>query len=139
MTQAPESTASRIGGRTGFGEDVLVRVLIVDDYARFRATARRLLESEGYEVVGEAENAAAALAVAKETLPELVLLDVQLPDLDGFELAERLVALDSQVQVVLISSRDVADYGRDVEASSARGFLPKSELSGAALAGLLSE
>lgn len=116
-----------------------MRVLIVDDYARFRATARRLLESEGYEVVGEAETGAAALAVAQETHPELVLLDVQLPDLDGFELTERLIALDGEVQVVLVSSRDAEDYGRDLEASGARGFLPKSALSGTTLAALLSE
>jgi DNA-binding NarL/FixJ family response regulator len=114
-----------------------VRVLIVDDHASFRATARRLLESDGYEVVGEAENAAAALDAAARTLPELVLLDVQLPDLDGFELAERLVALDSDVRIVLTSSRDVEDYGPCVEASPARGFVPKGELSGATLAALL--
>lgn len=116
-----------------------MRVLIVDDHANFRATARRLLEGEGYDVVGEAEDAAAAVAVARETRPELVLLDVQLPDLDGFELTERLVALDPEVQIVLISSRDVEDYGRHVDESSARGFLPKAELSGATLAALLSE
>jgi DNA-binding NarL/FixJ family response regulator len=114
-----------------------VRVLIVDDHSGFRATARRLLESEGYEVVGEAEDAAAALAVAQKTHPELVLLDVQLPDLDGFQLTERLVALDSELQIVLTSSRDVEDYGRYVEASAARGFVPKAELSGATLAALL--
>ena len=116
-----------------------MRVLIVDDHAGFRATARRLLEGEGYEVVGEAEDAAAALAVAQETRPELVLLDVQLPDLDGFELAEVLVKLDPAVRIVLISSRDAEDYGRHVDASPAPGFLPKAELSGAALAALLSE
>lgn len=116
-----------------------MRVLIVDDHASFRTTARRFLEGEGYEVVGEAEDAAAALAVTQSTHPELVLLDVQLPDLDGFELTERLVALDPAIRVVLISSRDVEDYGRFVEASAARGFIPKAELSGETLAALLSE
>ena len=116
-----------------------MRVLIVDDHSSFRATARRLLEGEGYEVVGEAETAAAALAVAQETNPELVLLDVQLPDLDGFELAERLTSFDPEIQIVLTSSRDEEDYGQYVEASTARGFVPKAELSGATLAALLSE
>lgn len=116
-----------------------MRVLIVDDHAGFRATARRLLQGEGYEVVGEAGDAAAAIAAAQETRPGLVLLDVQLPDGDGFELAERLVALDPEVQVVLTSSRDAEDFGRYVEASAARGFVPKAELSGPTLAALLSE
>ena len=133
------STASRIGGRSDFGENAAVRVLIVDDHAAFRTTARRLLEGEGYDVVGEAEDAATALAVAQQTQPELVLLDVQLPDLDGFELTDRLIALDPEVQVVLTSSRDVEDYGRYVEGSAARGFVPKAELSGASLAAVLSE
>jgi DNA-binding NarL/FixJ family response regulator len=114
-------------------------VLIVDDHAGFRATARRLLEGEGYEVVGDSEDAATALAVAKETRPEVVLLDVQLPDLDGFELTEQLIAIDPEIKVVLISSRDVEDFGQYVETSSARGFVPKAELSGSTLAALLSE
>lgn len=139
MAVAPDSTASRIGSRSAFGDDSVVRVLIVDDHSSFRTTARRFLEGEGYEVVGEAEDAAAALAVAQKTRPELVLLDVQLPDLDGFELTERLVALDPEIQVVLTSSRDAEDYGRYIEASAARGFIPKAELSGATLAELLSE
>jgi DNA-binding NarL/FixJ family response regulator len=139
MAVTTEGTASRTGNRSLFGEDVSVRVLIVDDHAGFRATARRLLEGEGYEVVGDAEDAATALAVAKETRPELVLLDVQLPDLDGFELTEQLIAIDPEIKVVLISSRDVEDFGRYVETSSARGFVPKAELSGSTLAALLSE
>jgi two-component system response regulator EvgA len=114
-----------------------LRVLIVDDHSSFRTAARRLLEGEGYEVVGEADDAASALALVQEAHPELVLLDVQLPDLDGFELTDRLVALDPRLQIVLISSRDAEDYGRFVEGSAARGFLPKSELSGASLAALL--
>jgi len=137
MAQALDSAASRIGSRSSVDDDVAVRVLIVDDHSSFRRAARRLLEGEGYEVVGEAEDAAAALAAVEETRPELVLLDVQLPDLDGFELTERLVALDPDVQIVLTSSRDVEDYGRYVESSAARGFVPKAELSGATLAALL--
>jgi two-component system response regulator EvgA len=129
--------ASRIGKRSSLGEDVAVHVLIVDDHSSFRATARRLLEDEGYEIVGEAENAAAALTAAQKTHPDLVLLDVQLPDLDGFALAERLSALDPGMQIVLTSSRDAKDYGPRLETSAARGFVPKAELSGATLAALL--
>jgi DNA-binding NarL/FixJ family response regulator len=114
-------------------------VLIVDDHPSFRATARALLECEGYEVVGEAHDGVSALAAAAELHPQLVLLDVQLPDLDGFEVARRLLAQSngSGPDIVLTSSRDGSDFGPLVAQSGARGFVPKAELSGAALAALL--
>jgi DNA-binding NarL/FixJ family response regulator len=114
-------------------------VLIVDDHPSFRATARVLLESEGYEVVGEAQDGESALLAAAELRPEVVVLDVQLPDLDGFEVARRLLgrANGSGPAIVLTSSRDRADFGPLVAESGARGFVPKAELSGAALAALL--
>jgi DNA-binding NarL/FixJ family response regulator len=114
-----------------------VTVLIVDDHPGFRANARALLESEGFEVVGEAADGASALDAAAELAPELVLLDVQLPDIDGFEVASRLTGGDDGPAVVLVSSRDGSDFGPLVERSGARGFIPKSELSGAALLALL--
>ena len=110
-------------------------ILIVDDYATFRASARSLLEAEGFDVVGEAENGVTALRLAKELEPEVVLLDVHLPDFDGFEVAERLRELESAPVVILTSSRD--DYRALVGASSARAFLRKDELSGAALTSAL--
>jgi CheY-like chemotaxis protein len=114
-------------------------VLIVDDHPSFRATARSLLEAEGYAVVGEAEDGASALEAADELRPDVVLLDVQLPDLDGFEVSRRLLARTngSAPAVVLTSSRDRADFGGLVAESGARGFVAKAELSGAALAALL--
>ena len=112
-------------------------VLIVDDHAGFRATARRLLESEGYAVVGEAEDGAAALAAVAELRPDVVLLDVQLPDTDGFEVSSRLTDLGDPPAVILVSSRDGDDYGSLAGDSGARGFLAKSDLSGAALEELL--
>jgi DNA-binding NarL/FixJ family response regulator len=111
-------------------------VLIVDDYAPFRDSARRLLESEGFEVVGEAENGVTALRVARDVEPDVVLLDVHLPDFDGFEVADRLRRLEPAPEVILTSSRD--DYGFLVEASAARAFVRKDELSGATLASALS-
>jgi DNA-binding NarL/FixJ family response regulator len=114
-----------------------VRVLIVDDHPSFRASARSLLESEGYEVVGEAADGAEALTAAAQLAPDLVLLDVQLPDIDGFEVARRLAESTRPPQVVLTSSRDGADYGACIDEAQARGFVPKAELSGAALAVLL--
>src|ERR687885_1238473 len=113
------------------------RVLVVDDHPSFRRCARALLTAEGFDVVGEAEDGAAALALAAELAPELVLLDVQLPDIDGFEVASRLLARDPQVKVVLVSSRDRAAYGPLIEESGARGFIAKGELSGVALERLL--
>ena len=114
-----------------------VSVLIVDDHPSFRATARLLLESEGFEVVGEAADGAAGLRDARALEPDLVLLDVQLPDIDGFEVAAQLTGAGDGPTVVLTSSRDEADFGPLVAASGARGFVAKAELSGAALLALM--
>ena len=111
-------------------------MLVVDDHRLFRATARMLLESEGYHVVGEAADGAEAVAEAVRLRPDAVLLDVQLPDRDGFAVATELAAADGPT-VVLISSRDADDYGRRVAACGARGFIPKSKLSVATVAALL--
>src|SRR5262249_58315000 len=86
-------------------------VLIVDDHDGFRESARALLEAEGFAVVGDAADGAAALAAALRLRPDVVLLDVQLPDVDGFAVAERLAALSEPPRGVLISSRDAAAYG----------------------------
>src|SRR2546425_6781265 len=112
-------------------------VLIVDDHPSFRASARTLLEAEGYEIVGEAKDGAGAVSAAKALRPDLVLLDVQLPDLDGFEVADLLCKLDDPPAVVLTSSRDGADYGHCIGRCGARGFVAKADLSGAAIAALL--
>jgi DNA-binding NarL/FixJ family response regulator len=112
------------------------RVLIVDDHQPFRAVARELLEGAGYVVSGEAADAAEALAAVAAEPPDAVLLDVQLPDGDGFALATALAVADGPA-VVLVSSRDADDYGRRVAACGARGFIPKSKLSAATVAALL--
>jgi DNA-binding NarL/FixJ family response regulator len=109
-------------------------VLIVDDHAPFRAAARALLEAGGFEVVGEAADGAEALVGVAELRPEVVLLDIQLPDIDGFSVAEQLESGGSSAAIVLISSRGVASFRRRLAANPAWSFLPKSELSGRALA-----
>ena len=112
-------------------------VLIVDDHAAFRASARALLQAEGFEVVGEAGDGAGALAAVAVLRPQIVLLDIQLPDLDGLTVAEQLAGTPDAPTVVLISSRDAAAYGPRLQATPARGFIPKSGLSGEALAALV--
>jgi DNA-binding NarL/FixJ family response regulator len=112
-------------------------VLIVDDHPSFRASARMLLESEGFDVIGEAEDGAGALRAVRQLAPQVLLLDVQLPDIDGFEVAARLTANGESPAIVLTSSRDVNDLGPLLEREGVRGFIPKSELSGPALEALL--
>jgi len=111
---------------------------VVDDHPSFRASARAILEAEGFEVVGEAADGASALAEAASLAPEVVLLDVQLPDMTGFEVCETLLRQNgSSPAVVLVSSRDACEYGPLIEQSGARGFVAKDELSGEAVAALL--
>jgi DNA-binding NarL/FixJ family response regulator len=133
------STDTRIATASALcdDEDVAPTVLIVDDHPSFRATARALLETEGFRVVGEAADGAEALAKAVELHPDVVLLDVQLPDVDGFEVSAQLRANGDSPAVVLVSSRDAGDYGDLIPASGASGFVPKGELSGAAVRALL--
>jgi two-component system nitrate/nitrite response regulator NarL len=113
------------------------RVLIVDDHAPFRALARALLEADGFTVVGEADDAASAVVAASELRPDIVLLDVYLPDGRGWDLAETVSGAGGGSVVVLTSSRDVSSFGRRLKRSGARGFLAKDDLSGAALEALM--
>jgi len=112
-------------------------VLIVDDHGAFRDAARGLLEAAGFAVVGTAGDGPQALAEAERLVPDVVLLDIQLPGLDGFDVAERLASRVPAPHVVLTSSRDAITYGERVGRASVVGFLPKRELNGASLARLL--
>src|SRR5262249_7713999 len=109
-------------------------VLIVDDHPTFRRFARRLLESSGFSVVGEAHDGAAAIRAVRELQPEAVLLDVLLPDTSGLDVATELAAPDNAPAVVLTSSRSAHDLGVAVREAPARGFIPKASLTGAAFA-----
>ena len=116
---------------------VPMSVVVVDDNPGFRARARRWLEAGGFAVVAEAADGAAALEAVRAYRPNVVLLDVHLPDMSGLDVAERLTGEPDAPAVVLTSTRDAADFGDRIERSGARGFLPKSELSGDAVAALL--
>lgn len=122
---------------TGHNRTMTRTVLIVDDHASFRSSARRVLEDAGYDVVAEAPDGASALVAAQELRPAVVLLDIQLPDLDGFEVALRLTRDLEPPAVVLTSSHDVGEFGDMITRCGARGFLAKAALSGPALAALV--
>ena len=115
----------------------MLTVLIVDDHPSFRAVARMMLETDGFAVVGTEEDGESGVAGALRLEPDVVLLDVELPDIDGFEVAARLRAAGSRAAIVLASSRDRADFGSLVDESGARGFLTKADLSGDAIRSLV--
>jgi len=112
-------------------------VVIVGDHAGFRVRARALLAAAGYEVVGEAGAGESGVRAARDLRPEVVLLDVQLPDITGFEVARRIDEDPDPPVIILISSRDAADYGGRIGRSGARGFICKAELSAGALEAVL--
>ncbi|MBV9315601.1 MAG: response regulator transcription factor [Pseudonocardia sp.] len=114
-----------------------VSVLIVDDHAGFRSLARKVLGADDYVVVGEASDGASAIAALGVLKPELVLLDIQLPDRDGFDVSQQLIKESPELKIVLISSRDARDYGCRLDQSDVRGFIPKAELCATALTKVL--
>ncbi len=118
-----------VGSRTVCNDESVPTVLIVDDHPSFRASARAILEADGFEVVGEADTGEAAIEVARSLAPDVILLDVQLPDMDGFAVAEALCKNGWTPAIVLTSSRDLSDFGSLVATCGARGFVPKAELS----------
>ena len=91
----------------------------------------------GFEVVGEAADGASAIQAVKTLRPDFVLLDVILPDIDGFEVAARLARNGNPPEIVLTSSHDPGDFGTLIEESGVRGFISKAELSPTTLARLL--
>ena len=112
-------------------------VLIVDDHAGFRSRARRMLEADGYEIVGEAVDGAAGVEAARRLAPDVVLLDLQLSDTSGFAVAEQITGDPPAPAVVITSTRDDSDFDTLARRSGARGFIGKSELSSAAIERLL--
>jgi DNA-binding NarL/FixJ family response regulator len=109
------------------------RVLIVDDHPGFRGEARTLLEAAGYEVVGEVATATAASEAAATLQPDLVILDIGLPDRSGLDATAAIRAAAPGTAVVLVSVRPATDYGRRLAESGATGFISKAELSAAAI------
>jgi DNA-binding NarL/FixJ family response regulator len=114
-------------------------VLIVDDHDSFRRSAKAMLEADGFDVVGEAEDVRSALAATSALRPDVVLLDIRLPDGNGIDLASTLCEDRPHTAVVLISSRDAFDYGSRLAASGALGFIAKHELTVGALRDLFED
>jgi DNA-binding NarL/FixJ family response regulator len=118
---------------------VQTTALIVDDHPSFRRFARRLLESAGYVVVGDAKDGASALDDVGTLRPDVVLLDVLLPDMSGFDVAKELAEGPERPLVVLTSSRSASELGPLVRTEHARGFISKRDLTVAALGSLVGE
>jgi DNA-binding NarL/FixJ family response regulator len=116
---------------------VPLNLVIVDDHADFRGVARTILEGPWLDVVGEAFDARDAVEMCASLRPDVVLVDVHLPDADGFELARLLADLDPSPDVVLTSSRPLADLRSRLGRAPTRGFLTKSDLSVDAIMELL--
>jgi DNA-binding NarL/FixJ family response regulator len=131
---------NRIGAR-GVDHDnrglMAVTLMIVDDHRSFRNAARRVLENAGFEIVGEAADGESALESIPGLRPDVVLLDVQLPGIDGFEVASRLTERGEAPLIVMTSSREATHFGPMVEQSGARGFIHKPDLSGPAISAVL--
>lgn len=111
-------------------------ILIVDDHAGFRRQARALLEADGFSVIGEAPDGASGLLAARSLKPDVLLLDIGLPDLEGFDIADQLALDGPPPLVVLTSSRQASEYGPRLATSRVLGFIPKEDLSGSAIRAL---
>jgi CheY-like chemotaxis protein len=124
------------GRPVGERDEVAQKILVVDDHDGFRARTRRLLERDRYRVV-EAANGAQAIAQAIAERPDLVLLDVHLPDMNGFEVAAALRLAGGAARILLISTHPANDYAEQIAGSEADGFLDKADLSASAIAAML--
>ncbi len=114
----------------------MVRLMLADDHRMLREGLRRSMEEAGFDVVGEAADGVSAVAAAADLRPDIVLLDVQLPDIDGFDVARRLAACPAAPATILISTRDAADYRVRLATTPARGFIAKEDLTAAGIAAL---
>lgn len=115
----------------------MTTILIIDDNASFRVQVRALLEADGFVVAGEAVDGSAGLRSVRSLRPDLVLLDIGLPDMDGFEVARCLADEGLPTRIVLTSSREAAAYGRRVAVCPVLGFIAKDEISGPAIRSLV--
>ena len=105
-----------------------VRVLIVDDQLPFREASRMVVEmTDGFEVAGEADNGEHAIALVEELKPDLVLMDVQMPGIDGIETTRRITSTPNPPIVVVMSTHESGDYVEVALAAGAVGFVPKSQ------------
>ena len=126
------------GNRAGKIPGMAERLLIVDDHEPFRSFVASVLDGARFDVVGVAEDGESALDAVDALAPDLVLLDIQLPGIDGFEVAERLAARTGHPEVVLTSTRDAEDFGARLRNAPVRGFIPKHQMSVESIEAVLS-
>jgi DNA-binding NarL/FixJ family response regulator len=105
----------------------VVRVLIVDDQLPFREASRMVVDlTDGFDVVGEAESGEQAVELTASVDPDLVLMDVQMPGIDGLEATRRIMACDDPPHVLVMSTHESGNFEEPALAAGAAGFLPKS-------------
>lgn len=126
-------------GPSWWDDPIVSGLLIVDDDVGFRSLVRALMAAEEFSVAGEAGDGASALEAVERLRPDMVLLDVQLPDLDGFDVARCIMASAGTHRpvVVLVSSRNASSYRSRLKSSPALGFITNGELTGASLSALI--
>jgi DNA-binding NarL/FixJ family response regulator len=104
-----------------------VRVLIVDDQEPFRVAARMVVDiTDGFEVVGEAETGEDSVRMAEELAPDLVLMDVNLPGINGLDATRQILAGSSPVVVLLLSTYEEEEYAPRAAECGAAAYIPKS-------------
>jgi two-component system chemotaxis response regulator CheY len=107
------------------GGKIMAKVLIVDDAAFMRISIKNMLTKNGYEVVGEAENGAVGVELYKELQPDIVTMDITMPEMSGLDALKEITKLDPQAKVVMVSAMGQEAMVRDAIVSGAKGFIVK--------------
>lgn len=105
----------------------MYKVLLVDDHPFIRTALRTLVSEEGYEVVGETDNGVDAISLVRQLVPDLVLLDITMPRLDGISVIERIRALELNTRIIVLTSLSSEQYATRCIGTGASGFISKTD------------